>query len=332
MNMREENIIHTAVESLIKTTGFKATWKAAARGDFDGVLTVNTKGEKLVFNVVVKKELRYHQLAALLNRDRADKPILIIAPKIFPKIKEELRANQIAYLETNGNVYVKHKNTFLWLEGNKPMQQKKVKTNRAFTKTGIKVLLLYLTNEEWLNRPYRQVADKAGVALGTIPVIITALRRLGYLINVYDRIKLVKKEELVKRWVEAYGEKLKPNIKLGNFMLDVRNEQNWKQIGWIDEQTLWGGEPAADLLTNHLNPQEFTLYTTQNIKGLIKNYHLLPREDGQIVVYEKFWEFQEEIQKTAPPLIVYADLIHTNDSRCIETANIIYERYFRENI
>ena len=332
MNMRDDNIIHTAVENLKATTGFKATWKATARGDFDGILTINAKGKELVFNVEVKNELRFHQIDALLNRDRTDKPILIIAVKIFPKIKEELRANQIAYLETNGNLYIKIENTLIWLDGNKPLQQKKVKANRAFTKTGIKVLLLYLTDEEWLNRPYRQVAENAGVALGTIPVIIAALRELGYLINIYDRIKLVNKEELIKRWVEAYGEKLKPNIILGNFWLDDRSEKNWKQIDWIDEQALWGGEPAADLLTNYLNPQGFTIYTTQNIKGMIKNYHLLPQEKGQVVVYEKFWKFPDDTQKTAPPLIVYADLIHTNDSRCIETANIIYDRYLRENI
>ncbi len=330
--MNKENIIHLAIEHLFKTTGIKATWKETVGGDFDGVLTMNREGKKLVFNVDVKNELRYHQLNTILNKERTGKPILIIASKIFATIKEELRKNEVAYLEANGNVYIKYEDTLIWLAGNKPLEEKKVKTNRAFTKTGLKVLLLYLNDAEWLNRPYRQTAEKAGVALGAIPPITAALKELGYLVNMNNKIKLVNKEELIKRWAEAYADKLKPGIKLGNFMLDVRNEQNWKQIDWIGEQALWGGEPAADLLTNYLNPQEFTLYTTQNIKDLIKNYHLLPHENGRVAVYEKFWKFPDETQKTAPPLIVYADLMHTNDNRCIETANIIYEQYLRKNI
>jgi len=330
--MKNENMIHIAIENLNKTTGIKATWKETDKGAFDGVLTMNRKGEKLAFNVDVRKELRFHQLNAILNKERTGKPVLIIASKIFTTIKEYLRKNNIAYLEANGNVYIKYEDTLIWLDGNKPLEEKKVKTNRAFTKTGVKVLLLYLTEEEWLNRPYRQLAETAGVALGTIPLIIAALKKLGFLVNINKRLKLVNKEGLIKRWVEAYTEKLKPTIKLGHFMLDIKSEQNWKQIDWIDEQALWGGEPAADLLTNYLNPQKFTLYTTQNIKGLIKNYHLLPNENGQVAVYEKFWKFPDDTKKTAPPLIVYADLMHTNDSRCIETANIIYEQYLGENI
>ena len=332
MNMNKEQMIHMAMDNLHKVTGIDATWKETVRGDFDGVITMNRNGKRLVFNVEIKTELRYHQLNTLFHKKRTGRPVMIIANKIFATIKEELRKNGMAYLETNGNVYINHEDTFIWLDGNRPLEEKKVKTNRAFTKTGLKALLLYLTDEEWLNRPYRQVAENAGVALGAIPAIIAALKELGFLINVYDKLKLVQKEELIKKWVEAYGEKLKPAIKLGNFMLDTKSEQNWKQIKWIGEQTLWGGEPAAGLLTHHLNPAEFTLYTTQNIKGLIKNYHLLPHENGRIKVYEKFWKFGHDAQKTVPPLIVYADLLHTNDSRCIETANIIYEQYLGKNL
>jgi hypothetical protein len=330
MNMNRENIIHTALEKLYKTNGIKATWKETVRGDFDGIITINRKGKKLVFDVVVKNELRYHQLHAIFNnRKRNGKPVMIIARKIFATIKEELRENGLAYLEANGNVYINFGDTLIWLDGNKPLEDEKAKADRAFTKTGLKVLLLYLTDATWLNRPYRQVAEHAGVALGAIPDIMATLKKSGYLIRVNNKMKLVYKDEIINKWVEAYEEKLKPNIKLGNFMLDSRYEQDWKQIDWIGEQALWGGEPAANLLTNYLNPQQFTLYTTQNIKGMIRNYHLLPHDDGQVKVYEKFWKFPDNTQKTAPPLIVYADLLHTNDSRCIETARIIYKQYLR---
>jgi len=330
MNTKKINTIQTAIDNLKKTSGFKATWKDVTKGDIDGVLTIVINNKKLAFDAYVKTELRYHQLDAILNK--TEKPFIIIANKIFPKIKDYLREHRIAYLEANGNVFIDYKETYIWIDSNKPLQEQKVKTYRAFTKTGIKLVFLYMLDQEWLNRPYREVAENAGVGLGTVPVVITALKELGFLVPVDERMKLVRKEELINKWVEAYGEKLKPNIKLGNFMLDIESIKDWKRIELGDANTMWGGEPAADLLTNYLNPEEFTLYTRQNIKELIKNYHLLPQENGQVAVYEKFWKFPMNNQKTVPPLLVYADLINTGDNRCIETARIIYEQYLSKNI
>jgi len=330
MNTKKINTIQTAIDNLKKTSGFKATWKDVTKGDTDGVLTIVINNKKLAFDAYVKTELRYHQLDAILNK--TEKRFIIIANKIFPKIKDYLREHRIAYLEANGNVFIDYKETYIWIDSNKPLQEQKVKTYRAFTKTGIKLVFLYMLDQEWLNRPYREVAENAGVGLGTVPVVITALKELGFLVPVDERMKLVRKEELINKWVEAYGEKLKPNIKLGNFMLDIESIKDWKRIELGDANTMWGGEPAADLLTNYLNPEEFTLYTRQNIKELIKNYHLLPQENGQVAVYEKFWKFPMNNQKTVPPLLVYADLINTGDNRCIETARIIYEQYLSKNI
>ncbi len=39
-----------------------------------------------------------------------------------------------------------------------------------------------------------------------------------------------------------------------------------------------------------------------------------------------------ETWDTAPPLIVYADLMNTDDSRNIEVANMIYEQYCIERL
>ena len=333
--MEKENIINTAIKNLNKTTGIKAKWKGAAKetqiGIGDGVLTIDINNNRLTFNVEVKQEFRFHQIEEVLKRNKTGVPLMIVATKLYPKIKDHLRLNHIAYLEANGNVYIEENETLIRVDGQKPIQTGKGKTNRAFTKAGIKLLFLYLTNQEWINRPYRDIAKKAKVALGTIQPVNEALKKLGYIVKLDEKtFMLVNKEELIKRWAVAYAEELKPKIKLGVFMLDKESINNWKNIDFIDENTLWGGEPAADILTNYLHPTLFTIYTTLNTNTLIRNQYLFPIENGQVEVYEKFWEFQGDNQKTAPPLIVYADLLNTDDNRNIETANIIYERYLKD--
>jgi len=44
---------------------------------------------------------------------------MVIAGQIYPKMKEELRKENIAYLETNGNVFYKGKDLMLWIDGQK---------------------------------------------------------------------------------------------------------------------------------------------------------------------------------------------------------------------
>ncbi len=46
---------------------------------------------------------------------------------------------------------------------------------------------------------------------------------------------------------------------------------------------------------------------------------------GNVKAYQKFWMYDEENNNIVPPLLAYADLINTNDRRCIETAQKIYD-------
>lgn len=56
----------------------------------------------------------------------------------------------------------------------------------------------------------------------------------------------------------------------------------------------------------------------------------MPDTNGEIEVYETFWEKGYEKEKCAPPLLVYADLIINGDKRSLETAKIIYDQYLTE--
>ena len=101
----------------------------------------------------------------------------------------------------------------------------------------------------------------------------------------------------------------------------------WKDLKLDTTKTVWGGQPAGDLLTNYLHPAEFTIYTDESRNELIKNYKLIPDEKGNLKVYQKFWKWDNSTQNTAPSLIVYTDLMVISDRRCIETAQKIYDEY-----
>jgi hypothetical protein len=109
--MKENDIVHIALENLLQNTGITAMWKENATYGLDGALYINIDDHTVELNVAVRNELRNHQLPALFEQAARNGNLMVVANHIFPKIKEALRQHDIAYLETNGNIWLKKNGT-----------------------------------------------------------------------------------------------------------------------------------------------------------------------------------------------------------------------------
>ncbi len=323
----KNEIINNAIATIKNTAGITAKWKS--KGKLDGFLTFKVEGREITFTVLVKKELRQYQLMELLQLHQQYENLMVVAENIFPKIKEALRREGIAYLETNGNLFLKHKGIYYLIDGRKTTGKTKTKTNRAFTKTGLKVILHFLTDKKLVNKTQREIAEITGVALGTIPQVISGLKDTGYLLPL-NRKEYVwqNRKELLEKWIDKYATELRPKLYVGNYTL-LKGE--WNKLKLNHNLTVWGGEPAADILTNHLRPEKYILYTGENKRDLMTNYRLIPKQTGEIEVRTMFWKKRAE-DRTAPPILVYADLILEGGKRNNETAQKIFNEYIEPNL
>jgi hypothetical protein len=325
MNTKEEKIVNMALENLA-LKGIKGTLRKGVLKELDGEIDLLIDNQLCRLFIEVKREIRNHQLPQIQElAKRYKNNFLLVGEKIFPKIKEELRNNQIPYLEANGNLWLKKENFFVWIDANKDLKIEKEKINRAFTKTGLRVIFHFLLDDENVNQTYRELANNTHVGLGNINYIINGLKEDGYLIKLSKtKYKLINKKELLEKWMVAYQERLKPTLFMGRFKF-LKDEEyiKWKQLQFKNRNTIWGGEPAGDILTNYLKPGELTIYTEETRNDLIKNYRLIPDPNGNIQIYKKFWETNDETN-IAPPILVYVDLMNTGDQRNIETAQKIY--------
>jgi hypothetical protein len=332
--MRAYEIIDIALENLHKNAGITGKWAEYGLKDLDGQMELVIENQLLKFNTEIKQELRNHQLPKIIDQAQQTGPLMVVANRIFPKIKEELRHNHIAYLEANGNIYLKQGNIMLWLDGQKPAQTKTEKGNRAFTKTGLKVLFHFLLDEQLVQLRYREIAKITHVALGNVNYIMNGLKELNFVIEVSSKtFRLNNKKELLQKWMVAYEERLKPALLMGTFrFLKEEDFLNWKNTPINTAKTKWGGELAGDLYTNYLRPQTLTLYTIESRNELIRNYRLIPDDNGSIKVYKRFWHVNDENTATVPPLLIYADLMNTGDRRCMETAQKIYDGFLQNKL
>jgi len=321
----KHEIIYKALEALKQTTGIQAIYKD--KGQFEGSLKFSFNGIAYAFAVAVKQELRTHQLPQIEHHFHSNTDYLLLVHRLFPKIKEELRQKDIPYLEANGNIYLKKDGLYLFVDTQKTIEAAKIKGNRAFTKTGLKVLLFLLQHKEAIHLPQRTLAELTNVALGNIPQVIEGLKETGFLIPLNNKTFVWEnRKALFERWIAEYATVLRPKLVKERFTLKA----NWQQIAFNNHKTVWGGEPAADILTNHLRPEKFLIYTKESRIDLIRNYKLMPDKNGEIEVLEMFWKDNEG--KTAPPLVVYADLMLEGGKRNKETADKVYHEYLEPNL
>lgn len=327
----EQEIVKLALANLRVLTGIQGEW-LAEQSSYDSscnghaLFYINDK--VLEFNVEVKREFRQYHVSTLVEQASRYSPLLLIAERLYPAQKERLREHQISYLDVAGNAYIRNGEVFLWIEGQKGASNgvEATKTNRAFTKAGLKVVFALLQNQDTINYSYRELALFAGVALGTINEVMTALKEAGYVLRVNkNRVILDNKKQLLDQWLVGYGNVLKPSLLMGSYYM--RDTVNWK-IAKLPEGAIWGGEPAGDLATGYLSPEQWTIYIDHGKNEVAKALQLIPEQRGNLKLFKKFWtNAANDAQNIiTPDLLTYADLLLTGDQRCIETANIIYEQ------
>ncbi len=331
--MNEPDIATTALANLQRTTHIKGKWRAIAlKGKdtgIDGQIDLAHEGNLIKLNAEVKNNLRTIHLPQIYTLAKKHAPLMVIANHIFPKIKEELRRHNIAYLEGNGNVWLKFGKNLIWIETNKTLPEEKEKINRAFTKTGLKVLFDFLRDDTLINAPYREIANRTDIALGNVNYILNGLKEKGFLLKMNkNESRLTNKKELLNAWMIKYAEKLQPELEIGRYrFLKADDFINWRKIQLKPGKTCWGGEPAGQLLTNYLKPGVLTLYTTESRADLMKNYKLVPDPKGYVIAYKTFWKQEDEKLDAVDPILVYTDLMNTGDQRCLETAQMIYDDF-----
>lgn len=262
---------------------------------------------------------------------------MLVAKYINPRIADELKKMDIPFIDTAGNAYINEPPLFIYIKGNKPTDKDILEQPaRIFRPTGLQVIFVLLCNPGLENRPLREIAIKADVALGTVGWVMYDLRRMEYLIDTGPRNRrLVLKDNLLDRWVAAYPDQLRPKKMLGRFKAD--NPYWWENTDLKEINALWGGEVAANIMTEYLRPQIITVYAKQPIGRFLLKNKLKNDVNGDIEILKIFWKFEQDRlhNDLVPPLLIYADLMATGDTRNIETARMIYEKelskYFRED-
>lgn len=295
----------------------------------DGVVRLAHEGKKWEFKAEVKLRVNRATIALMEHQMNFAGNGMLVTEYVNPELAEIMRNQGIPFIDAAGNAFINATPLYIFVKGEKPDKAEKAEpVKRLFKPSGLKLIFALLNNPGMEKATYRDMAKAANVALGTVDFAITELKELGFLIDMGKKGRqLLKTEQLLRRWVEAYPENLKPKLVQERFRTDTRNW--WKHIQPADFGALWGGEIAAAELTGYLKPERYTVYTDQLLGKLIYKFKFQKDPNGNVEILMPFWTFKWELAKKGivPPLLIYADLVATSDARAIEAAEIIYGKY-----
>jgi len=341
MKNQLKTIIQNALDTFHKTTGLTIQHQPQYKGSDkypDGRIRITHNKKEWCFAAEVRSSVNRTIIGmGKLHQLKSREKTLLITTVVTPPIADLLKETDIPFIDSAGNAYINEPPLYIFIKGNKSRQiLVKEPLRRLFKPAGLKVIFALLNNPNLVNKPYRDIAEAAGVALGTVAWVISDMKEMFFLLDLdKERRKLLNLENLLKRWIEVYPEQLRPKQIIARFETD--NQNWWQKTNIKNFEAFWGGEVAAAKLTGYLKPARVTIYTYQTPGKLVFKNRLRKADHGNVEVMTPFWNFDYELADKGfvPPLLIYADLIASGDNRNIETAGIIYEKYLarfvREN-
>jgi hypothetical protein len=323
----EKALLDAALGALVATLPAQVVVKLV-RGPGPAVVRVGTQA---VFGLVVRPGWRGQvgdlQLAG-------DEQVLVV-PYVGESQGEQLRTRGICYLDRVGNAWLTDAAGTLavLVQGRaRPAVTASAVGGLLLGKPGLRLVHALLLEPELVRAPYRTVAARVGLPVATIGRAMLALHGQGFVRN-ETRRWLARPDELRRRWIDAYGETLRPKLAAGRYrwLEPARARQGWQEVA-LPAGTRWGGETAAHLLLDgYLLPEYFTLYSTARRGELMGALRLVPDPQGKVEVLIPFDESEMGIVQPGcvSPLLAYADLVLSGDARNMEVAQMLAKEYLK---
>lgn len=313
----------------------------------DGIIKINASE----FNFVVLSRPNIgtiiKTIKTKINLDNQPRNPIFIVDFANKELVNFFRKENLFFVDTVGNCFINLPSLNVFVEGRKSTVKEPL-IKRAFQKTGLKLIYQLFINPELASETYREIANKTKISLASIGYIFDELLEDGYLIAVNNQKKQLSNiKRLITKWAMSYGENLRPKIHRGYFSsLDKKYTINQINSSSIAGKLAISGEFGAHSLYGSIKPERLVIYTNERLSKLAEKYEIIPvrtssKQDNQIEVLEKFWmddsvmiklnvdELSTSNHQIVAPILIYADLMLSNNYRSIETAENLLNNEIR---
>jgi hypothetical protein len=354
---RDQLLIEEALHALNKKTGIQGDIKPWEIGDTkyppDAKVMLSIDSSIRTYLVeckaVIDRKLQVKQVCQQFDGMRENRKLppgvisdrngqemrgVLIAPYISREIAEYCRECGLEFIDSIGNAYLRSPGILVFITGEKyERNQQLIEAPKVHNSvSGQRVALALLCKPELAGATFKEIASIAGVSVGAAHKALENLALRSYLVKDQSvRRRLIQSERLFYEWALNYPTTLRETLTNRRF---TATDPNWWERANINEfGGVWGGEVAGEHLTRYLKPETQTIYVPPSImndaiKGIATRFRLRADPMGKIEIIEKFWS--DEIYSntdTAPPILVYSELMALLDPRVDEVAKILKEKW-----
>ncbi|AKZ28314.1 MULTISPECIES: type IV toxin-antitoxin system AbiEi family antitoxin [Ralstonia solanacearum species complex] len=304
----------------------------------EGTLTLDVNGATQQYTLAARGRIRSREeVRAVVAKSRiAAFPALLATTYLTSALADACVEHDLQFIDLAGNLYLHVPSQYLLVTGrpaNPEIRRLASRTGRpaiSANASALRMIFALLSAPELVNRPYREIAAAAGVALGTVGSVFDDLRERGLLTGTDNR-RLLDLAVLREEWTINYPLRLLPKLNMQRFA--AGDPSWWQHVELPAGLAWWSGEVAAAKLTGQLRPGAQTLYVEPTARPavtmeLAKRYRLRADPAGTLEIIDAFWPLNEARTEkvTVPPLLVYADLQRTREPRNVEAAVLIREK------
>lgn len=329
--MTDLNLLEEATDALFRELG-------STSSSLNKTTSVVTLGAPWQQTLTVTAWPSRSKSAALIAKEvnKYDAGTVLVTDHLTEKKAKALREQGVEFFDMAGNAYLNRDGLHIWVIGKTyPFWQHldAIDGRAAFERSGLKVTFSLITQATLVNRPYRQIAEASGAALGTVKRVMDSLQKVGNLQASASQRHLLIDEKFLDDWAQAYINRLMPKLELGEVTAGIGITD--PALKALQGSACWGGESAAEHYTQYMKPKDRTLYLAKEAQSTVMNLFRLKRpspfnEDtsgGVLHLRTQFWPQQSSADIYAHPLVVYADLLATPQARNAETAQVLYEKH-----
>lgn len=258
-----------------------------------------------------------------------NKRLLLLGPRVTERSARMFRQLGINYLDQSGNAFITFAGVHIDVRGRRAPSSHHGTGLSHLTRGGVnlfstkrsQVIFALLSWPELLEGSVRELGAASGVSVGQVQETLELLSQYGFL-NERRQLAPSRREYLIDQWAAAYQTGLGSAARSGRFSGD------WQQLETGDMAVYLSGEAAVPDL---LRPETVVLYTEEFPTDMIRVHRWRRNNEHPTIFFRRqFWRSQHDPTgpgvHRAPWLLIYADLLASNDSRQREAAEQLREQ------
>jgi len=331
-----------AIPFVLSTRTPEVMWSfMRSRITWDATTYIKTQEGETEFLCTRIDQLKYSTIDYLLQLiDGQIEPnnIIVFSLYISPHWGEYLAEKGFNFVDLGGNSRLKISDAYYHMVlGKKRITPPESK--QGIRSQGYHVIFTLLAEPKLVSTSVRNIAANAGVSKTAVADRLQILEQDGYIQSDKKTKRITAYDKLLAHWLEGYKETVESKLTRARFKTaesdPIEREKIYPAIfEESDIKWAWGGLTASNIMTDGYRDNSTTIHVDNFYAETFASLRAMPDEKGNLVIMRMAGPISMKgaVKNTMHPLLIYTQLITSDDEKARDAGAEIYDRYIQPKV